>query len=80
MIRMFIFFKADDGHQPFRARTPRVLRKAPFEPKLQHAHSQTLDVQLWTQRRAQDRQDFEMKQLEKQERLACLKEEVRCDT
>ncbi|XP_046683075.1 targeting protein for Xklp2-like isoform X1 [Homalodisca vitripennis] len=65
----------EESHQPFKARSPKVLRKAPFKPSLQPTHSQPLDIHLHTERRLAERQEFEMKQYLKEEELAIMREQ-----
>lgn len=43
----------------------------------EHAHSEPLDIQLHTDRRALERQEFEMKKAEKEQELAGLKQLVK---
>ncbi|XP_054260887.1 targeting protein for Xklp2 [Macrosteles quadrilineatus] len=66
--------ESEEPTKSFKARSPRVLRKEPFKPVTEHAHSEPLDIQLHTDRRALERQEFEMKKAEKEQELAGLKQ------
>jgi hypothetical protein len=53
------------------------LHQKPFEVVKEHAHSEPIDFQLHTDRRAIERQDFEIKKTEKEMEIARLRMLVR---
>jgi len=66
--------EVEEPPKTFKARSPRVLRKEPFRPVTEHSHSEPMNIQLHTDRRALQRQQFEQKKAEKEEEIAGLKQ------
>lgn len=74
-----MFQKSDDGNTvpTFKAKPPTVLYKKPFEPKKpERPLVEITDFQLYTDRRAKERDEFEQKKKEREENNQLLKKLV----